>query len=66
MFMEEMVGERVNINRTNELLATGAHTIAVNCPFCATMITDGVKSADKAETVQVRDVSEVLLDALRS
>lgn len=65
MFMEETVGERVNIVRTNELLATGAETIAVNCPFCTTMITDGVKAADKIDTVRVHDVSEILLDAAR-
>ena len=62
MFMEEVVGDRVNIVRTNELLATGADTIAVNCPFCTTMITDGVKAADKVDTVQVRDVAEIIRD----
>jgi Fe-S oxidoreductase len=66
MFMEEHVGDRVNITRTNELLATGAETIAVNCPFCATMITDGVKAAEKTESVVVRDVAEILLDHVRS
>ncbi|MDZ4745366.1 MAG: heterodisulfide reductase-related iron-sulfur binding cluster [bacterium] len=60
MFMEETVGERVNINRTNELLATGAETIAVNCPFCTTMITDGVKAADKIDSVKVKDIAEIL------
>ncbi len=66
MFMEETVGERVNINRTNELLATGATTVAVNCPFCTTMITDGVKASDKIDTVVVKDVSEILLEALQA
>lgn len=65
MFMEEMVGERVNINRTNELLATGASTIAVNCPFCTTMITDGVKAAEKIESVSVKDISEIVLEAVK-
>lgn len=60
MFMEETVGERVNINRTNELLATGAETIALNCPFCTTMITDGVKAADKIDSVKVKDIAEIL------
>lgn len=60
MFMEETVGERVNINRTNELLATGAETIAVNCPFCTTMITDGVKAADRIDNVKVKDIAEIL------
>lgn len=60
MFMEEVVGDRVNIVRTNELLDTGAQTIAVNCPFCTTMITDGVKAADKADSVRVMDVAEIV------
>lgn len=60
MYMEETVGDRVNVVRTNQLLETGATTIAVNCPFCTTMITDGVKAADKVDEVQVLDVSEVV------
>lgn len=60
MFMEEVVGDRVNEVRTNELLATGATTIAVNCPFCTTMITDGVKAADKIDSVQIKDVAEII------
>lgn len=60
MFMEEVVGDRVNIVRTNELLATGAETIAVNCPFCTTMITDGVKAAEKIDSVNVKDISEIV------
>ena len=66
MFMEEHDGKRVNVERTEELMATGAQTIAVNCPFCMTMMTDGVKSADKAEEVKIRDVSEILLDSLKN
>lgn len=65
MFMEETVGERVNIVRTNELLATGASTIALNCPFCLTMINDGVKSADKAESVVVKDIAEIILESMK-
>jgi Fe-S oxidoreductase len=63
MFMEETKGKRVNIERTEELLATGAKTIAVNCPFCMTMISDGVKAKD-AEHVIVKDVSEIILESL--
>jgi Fe-S oxidoreductase len=60
MFMEEKVGDRVNVVRTAQLLETEATTIAVNCPFCTTMITDGVKAADKIESVRVLDVAEVV------
>ena len=62
MFMEENEGKRVNIERTEELLDTGAKTIGLNCPFCMTMITDGVKS--KEVDVQVKDVSEILLESI--
>lgn len=62
MFMEETQGKRVNIERTEELLDTKAPTIAVNCPFCMTMITDGVKSKEKADDVNVKDIAEVLLE----
>jgi Fe-S oxidoreductase len=58
MFMEETVGKRINIERTEELLATGADQIAVACPFCMTMITDGVKA--KNSEVPVLDIAEAV------
>ena len=58
MFMEERTGKRINVERTEELLATGADTIAVACPFCMTMISDGVKAA--AADVPVLDIAEVV------
>jgi len=64
MFMEETEGKRVNIERTEELLDTGADTIAVNCPFCMTMINDGVKDKDKADDVKVMDIAELLLERI--
>jgi Fe-S oxidoreductase len=63
MFMEETEGKRVNIERTEELLATGAETIAVNCPFCMTMISDGVK-AKEVDNVKVKDISEIILESI--
>jgi Fe-S oxidoreductase len=59
MFMEEE-GPRVNENRTDELLATGAESIAVACPFCNIMMTDGVKARSRDEQVKVLDVAELL------
>jgi Fe-S oxidoreductase len=64
MWMEEHEGKRVNIERTEEALATGAHTVATGCPFCMTMLTDGVKAKEQAEAVAVKDVAELLLEAL--
>ncbi len=64
MFMEERVGKRINIERTEEALQRNPNTIATECPFCMTMLTDGVKAKDAEERVQVRDVAEVLADAL--
>ena len=64
MFMEEREGKRINIERTEELLATGADTIAVACPFCMTMMTDGVKAS--GSDVPVMDISEVVAAQLRA
>lgn len=62
MFMEETAGKRVNIERTEELLASNPDTIVANCPFCMTMLTDGVKAKDKIEEIQVKDLAELLLE----
>ncbi|HET7458837.1 MAG TPA: (Fe-S)-binding protein [Gemmatimonadaceae bacterium] len=64
MFMEESQGKRINIERTEELLATGADAIAVACPFCMTMMTDGLTA--KESSVPVYDISEVVASQLRS
>jgi Fe-S oxidoreductase len=64
MFMEEKEGRRINIERTEEALRLQPAMIATACPFCMTMLTDGLKAANADERVQVRDVAEVLADAL--
>lgn len=63
MYMEETIGKRINVERTEEALATGAKTIAVGCPFCSTMITDATRSKG-AEDVEVIDVATVLLRSI--
>lgn len=64
MWMEERQGKRINIERTEELLATGADAIAVACPFCMTMMSDGVKA--KESNVAVLDIAEVVAERLSS
>jgi Fe-S oxidoreductase len=65
MWMEERIGKRINIERTEEALATGASTIAVGCPFCSTMINDGVNAAAVSDAVEVLDVATVLLRTVK-
>ena len=61
MFKEEEKGDtRVNWERTNEAIETGASVVAAACPFCNTMMTDGVKVAGKEENVTVLDVAELV------
>jgi len=60
MFMEEQNKDRVNVKRTQQLLETGADTIATACPFCMTMLTDGIKAEEKEESIKQLDVVELL------
>ena len=62
--MEEKEGKRVNIERTEEALATGAGVIGTGCPFCMTMLTDGVKEKDASEATAVKDIAELVLESL--
>ena len=69
MWMEEKLGTRINGNRTAEAVATGADTIAIGCPFCRVMLSDGLTAAQSAgearEEVQVLDVAQMLLAAVK-
>src|SRR5690606_18332112 len=64
MWMEEHLGTRINQNRAKEAIATGATTIAANCPFCITMLRDGINELN-VENVQVKDISEILADSVK-
>ncbi|UDY23219.1 (Fe-S)-binding protein [Nocardioides sp. Kera G14] len=69
MWMEEKLGSRINQNRTDEAVATGADQIAVGCPFCRVMLSDGLTAAQAAgsarEEVEVLDVAQMLLASVK-
>ncbi len=67
MFKEAENGNvEVNVARSEEAIATKPDVIAVGCPFCKTMLADGVKHFEKEEQIKVLDVSEVLADSLKT
>ena len=64
MWMEEDIGERINNLRTDQAVAAGAGTIAVGCPFCLTMLSDGIKDRKKEETMAALDIAEIVWRAM--
>ena len=67
MWMEEQVPEgydRVNIIRSKELAATGADTVAVGCPFCSTMVTDGLSAI--GSEMDVKDIAELVWEQIKA
>ncbi len=62
-WMEEQTGKKINIERAEEALATGADEIAIACPFCFVMLDDGVKELGREE-VRVRDLAMILADGM--
>jgi Fe-S oxidoreductase len=68
MWMEEKLGTRINVNRTEEAIGTGAERIAIGCPFCRVMLSDGLTAAQsegRGEDVEVVDVAQMLLAAVK-
>jgi Fe-S oxidoreductase len=61
MFMEETIGERINNERAGQVLATGAQTVASACPFCVTMLRDGI--AESGKQIPVKDIAEIVDEA---
>ncbi|MFN4111409.1 MAG: heterodisulfide reductase-related iron-sulfur binding cluster [Ignavibacteria bacterium] len=64
MFLEEKEGKRINIERTEEALSLNVDTIATACPFCMTMLSDGVKAKDAIEQVKVKDIAEIVAESI--
>ena len=65
MFKEEEKGNiRINQERAAEAVATHADIIAAACPFCNTMLTDGVKHQEKEDSVKVLDIAEIIAAAM--
>jgi heterodisulfide reductase subunit D len=63
MFKEDEPGDkRINLERAEEALETGASIVAANCPFCLTMMQDGIKAKDKQDEVMVYDLAELILN----
>jgi Fe-S oxidoreductase len=60
MWLEESQGKRINLERTDEALATGADVVSTACPYCLIMLDDAVKARGRDEEVQVLDVAQVL------
>jgi Fe-S oxidoreductase len=60
MFMEEHEGQRVNENRTNEVIEAGVDAVAVACPFCNIMMTDGMKQKNLEDKIEVIDIAELV------
>jgi Fe-S oxidoreductase len=62
MWMEEKLGSRINLNRVDEAIETGADQVAVACPFCRVMVSDGMTARDSQ--IEVLDVAQRLLKVL--
>jgi Fe-S oxidoreductase len=70
MWMEERIGTRINLNRTDEAIASGADTLAVGCPFCQIMLSDGAtvrgtEAGSDQPAIKVRDVATLMLDGIK-
>ena len=63
MWMEEKIGTRINLNRVDEAIATGAQEVAVGCPFCRVMVSDGMVARESS--VEVLDVAQALLRSVK-
>ena len=60
MWMEETIGKRINLERAEEIVSKQVENVAVGCPFCFTMLEDGMKELDKEEQIKTQDIAELV------
>jgi Fe-S oxidoreductase len=65
MWMEERMGKKMNMERTDEALASASQELAVGCPYCNIMLSDGVQERHADEKMKVRDVAQILLESIQ-
>ncbi len=63
MWMEEHIGSRINVKRSEQAIETHATTVATSCPFCITMISDGMKTKEMVDKIKVKDIAEIMDEA---
>ena len=64
MWLEENIGKRVNMERTEEALCTGADVVSTACPYCMIMLDDAVRALSKEDDVRVLDLSQLVEESL--
>ena len=64
MWLEENIGKRVNMERTEEALGTGADVVSTACPYCMIMLDDAVRAHNKEDDVRVLDLSQLVEESL--
>ena len=64
MWLEDKQGKRINVERTEQALQLNPTAIGTNCPYCLTMMTDGVKAAEKEDEVSTLDIAEIVEKAM--
>jgi len=62
MWMEETIGKRINMERTEEIERSGVNNVAVGCPFCLTMLEDGMKEMGREDHIRTRDIAELVAE----
>jgi Fe-S oxidoreductase len=64
MWLEESIGRRINVTRVEQALPLAPRVIATACPYCAVMVADGISALGKVDTVQTRDIAELVAQAM--